>query len=523
MKLLFPLGLIWAARTVAGAQPSVTLTKSDTDPLLWNVGSKVGVKSDKGAYRNLKAQEGSSNKGLNGNPCLGKKWVEDCQEGSKIFRTHGHISQVGCNQNCASNKDCKSFAYDDETKNCALLKVSGGTTKTHVISGPDFELVEPRPIVRSMARSRKQYDCSEFSFAGCDQERAEQYGNDTMDFRFKREGYQCEMDCKRLQQGAKCLAFLHDKGKNLGTKTCWLSAFKPNGIISTFCDLLRGRAKQNKGPDAPPDDPDDPFAYDKCLFDEDSAKNCMRGYCDSSYLGAELESDGDTSINEKDCKTICSNYMTPDPTKICTHYEYNKRTQECKLFQRDPKEKPPLDCTAVAAKKGISVEEIKKCIKPDSPDPDIHEIIKHMESFKADLEHSYEELLRLSEGHETEDSKNKIEKSLKGITKKMIDLNKDFETFNNKWSSESRKVTSKELETCMDFANSYNVMIEKMHTNVMMKIADDDDLVNVSNHLIDEANRFNDIFDEFLQSPIQRILGKDAWTKKKFDKIKNSV
>ena len=120
----------------------------------------------------------------------------------------------------------------------------------------------------------------------------------------------------------------------------------------------------------------------------------QRGYCDSSYLGAELESDGDTSISkklikkthkkltksrrhlpdtyvadEKDCKTICSNYMTPDPTKICTHYEYNKRTQECKLFQRDPKEKPPLDCTAVAAKKGISVEEIKKCIKPESTDP----------------------------------------------------------------------------------------------------------------------------------------------------------
>jgi len=496
MKLLFPLGLIWAARTVAGAQPSVTLTKSDTDPLLWNVGSKVGVKSDKGAYRNLKAQEG-----LNGNPCLGKKWVEECQEGSKIFRTHGHISQVGCNQNCASNKDCKSFAYDDETKNCALLKVSGGTTKTHVISGPDFELVEPRPIVRSMARSKKQYDCSEFSFAGCDQERAEQYGNDTMDFRFKREGYQCEMDCKRLQQGAKCLAFLHDKGKNLGSKTCWLSAFKPNGIISTFCDLLRGRAKQNKGPDAPPDDPDDPFAYDKCLFDEDSAKKCMRGYCDSSYLGAELESDGDTSINEKDCKTICSNYMTPDPTKICTHYEYNKRTQECKLFQRDPKEKPPLDCTAVAAKKGISVEEIKKCIKPEPTDPDgpdpespeakVNELIELM---KIKLELMNDTLVVLENPEETDVTKLL---QINVVTNVSLHVSDTFEIILNNWNGKSKTAVAAMSKELIGLANEMNIIFKKIVEKLKsgeLKANPDELITDALEKSILAFNEFNDVF-----------------------------
>merc|ERR1712212_507094 len=77
-------------------------------------------------------------------------WQEDCKQGSKIFETypgHSSFSNTTCGQLCALLEDCKSFIYHFQTASCGLLKVFGGTTKDHDISGPELKL-NPKLLIK---------------------------------------------------------------------------------------------------------------------------------------------------------------------------------------------------------------------------------------------------------------------------------------------------------------------------------------------------------------------------------------
>jgi len=77
-------------------------------------------------------------------------WQEDCKQGSKIFETypgHSSFSNTTCGQLCALLEDCQSFIYHFQTASCGLLKVFGGTTKDHDISGPELKL-NPKLLIK---------------------------------------------------------------------------------------------------------------------------------------------------------------------------------------------------------------------------------------------------------------------------------------------------------------------------------------------------------------------------------------
>jgi len=339
MKWLLTVGMIWVAGIVAdeNAESTIKLTKSEDDSLLWNV-------------------EAAN--------CWNKIWLEECKEGSKIFETRGHISQIGCNHRCASQKQCKSFAYNDDTKDCALFKVSGkATTRELGLSEPDLKLVAPSPKQKSMSRSKKNFDCSEFTFAGCDEDKFKRYNVSNKVGPPRSKALACQRDCNRKNVLKTCQAFYHDKDD----RACWLSDFaNVDDIIITFCNLRRGRAERN-----------DPDAYDECILSKakPSEKECMRGNCDPSYLGVELKSEGDRPSSEKLCKETCAFWESrDDTTQICTNYEFNRDKQTCKLFEGKQAIKS-LDCKAIVGKNNIGEDdkdEIDQCYKGGDDPEDVN-------------------------------------------------------------------------------------------------------------------------------------------------------
>merc|ERR1719334_2249845 len=105
--------------------------------------------------------------------CESYMWLKECKDGTKIYKTYRHIRRISCDHFCQEEVQCKSYLYNDKGADCALAKVSGGTTKDHGISGPLLKLEEPTPKkenkanFRAHSARREVEDCSEFTFAGC--------------------------------------------------------------------------------------------------------------------------------------------------------------------------------------------------------------------------------------------------------------------------------------------------------------------------------------------------------------------
>merc|ERR1711962_1642299 len=97
--------------------------------------------------------------------------------------------------------------------------------------------------------------------------------------------------------------------------------------------------------------------------------------------------------------------------------------------------------------------------KSISETPTIEELIQDLESFKADLEKTVEELQGLLEGPQNEDTKFQVVELLKSHTTRRIDLSKGFETFIIKGELET--VKKDQVTSSINAANDCNDLFEK--------------------------------------------------------------
>jgi len=308
MKLLITLGVIW------GAQIGGMKTKTDAGLAL---------------------------------QCRSKMWSDDCKEGTKVIGTFGNFGKKYCDQICASQERCKSFLYHDKTADCALLKVSGESSKKLEISGEDLKPIKPTP----KEPNNEPDDCSEFTFASCDSKTllAKQPGS-YAGYVTSREF--CFDNCNQENNlpGCKTLYFdVEDTG------ACWQTTLiEPQEIVTKSCNISRGRV-----------DTEDSDKYEDCLLQNRVKDKCLAGNCDISWLGEGILSEDATVTNEAYCKTICGGYRDPkNPDFVCTHYEYSDNPQKCQLFDSTNKTRPDNpECSAlVATKEYNDKDKLDQCV-----------------------------------------------------------------------------------------------------------------------------------------------------------------
>jgi len=135
--------------------------------------------------------------------------------------------------------------------------------------------------------------------------------------------------------------------------------------------------------------------------------------------------------------------------------------------------------------------------KSISETPTIEELIQDLESLKADLEKTVEEVQGLLEGPQDEDTKFKVVELLKSRTTKIIDLSKGFETFINKGELET--VTIDQLDSSINAANGCNDSFEKTAQILDQFEIFDVQKLNAWKKAVESMNKFNDIFEKFVK------------------------
>jgi len=310
MKLLITLGVIW------GAQIGGMKTKTDAGLAL---------------------------------QCRSKMWSDDCKEGTKVIGTFGYFGKKYCDQICASQEGCKSFLYHDKTANCALLKVSGESSKKLGISGEDLKPIKPTPIEKKEPNNEPD-DCSEFTFASCDSKRLLAKEPSSYAGYFTQRVF-CFDNCDQENQVDDCKTLYYD----VGDRACWLTTLiEPQNIVTISCNISRGRA-----------DSVDSKKYDDCLLKNRVKDNCLAGNCDISWLGEGILTEDASVTDEAYCKTLCGGYLDPkNPDFVCTHYEYSDDPQKCQLFDSTNKTRPDNpECSALVARKEYKNEtKLNQCV-----------------------------------------------------------------------------------------------------------------------------------------------------------------
>jgi len=273
--------------------------------------------------------------------CESDMWLKECKDGTKIYKTYGRIRRISCDHFCQEEVQCNSYLYNEESADCALVKVSDGDTKDHGISGPLLKLLEPTPKMENNDSAEEAEDCSEFTFAGCIDHSIHTLDN----------AEQCKSMCQATGQVFSCNSFFHDKDSSV----CWLDDHEnPRDTVQSICKLHRGRVDPHY---------EDSSKYDECLSSKASAhKKCWRGNCDLKWLAEEIQFDNPRPRDEKGCKDLCFRYFVPDGD-VCTHYEYNSENfvHVCKMFNGDKALAGSTSCSAIVATKSITKDEIEEC------------------------------------------------------------------------------------------------------------------------------------------------------------------
>jgi len=195
---------------------------------------------------------------------------------------------------------------------------------------------------------KQEVDCSHYTFDSCD---TNGDGNEIKKSEKTRSAWSCSKTYCQKNEDAVCKTFLwFQPEKGIKEDNCWLYAKeKPSTLITKNCKVYGNTDGVSEGID------DD--TLNVCMKQREEL-DCVRGMCDMSWLGDPI--DTRSADDERDCKTFCKAAFDPE----CTYYEYNNHEKEkgCKMY--NPREIPKsLQCTAVAAKKTVTKDELEICLK----------------------------------------------------------------------------------------------------------------------------------------------------------------